>query len=154
MIYNSLTTPVDTLHRWYEWISENIRIKKQYKWISEYICIKKWCKYDTNEYSYQKIFEYIRIIVTPLCTLSSSSMICFYFDSKKTLIVCLDICFHIFVFIVTCNLPSSPSSPSTKRKAESRKKRTSWSPITHLYSAKRGFLKLAFFFSHFSPLCL
>ena len=100
-----------------------------------------------------EIFEYIRIFVTPLCTLSSSSMICFYFDSKKTLIVCLDICFHIFVFIVTCNLPSSPSSPSTKRKAESRKKRTSWSPITHLYSEKRSFLKLALLFSDFSPLC-
>ena len=64
----------------------------------------------------------------------------FWFWLQGTLIVCHDICFHIlswFVFIVTCNLPSSPSSPSTKRKAESRKKRTSWSPITHLYSAKK-----------------
>ena len=41
----------------YERISEYIRIKKSYERISEYICIKN----DTNEYSYRKIFEYIRI---------------------------------------------------------------------------------------------
>ena len=29
--------------------------------MSEYICIKKGYEYDTNEYSWRKIFEYIRL---------------------------------------------------------------------------------------------
>ena len=59
----------------YKRIFEYIYIQKRYEWISEYICIKKtirmnmriysyqkkWYKYDTKEYSYWKIFEYIRI---------------------------------------------------------------------------------------------
>ena len=59
----------------YKGISEYIRIKKWYEQISEFIHIKKnntneylnifaskkWYEYDTNEYSYWKIFEYIRI---------------------------------------------------------------------------------------------
>ena len=40
----------------------NIFISKiQYELISEYISIKKWYEYDTNEYLYQKIFEYPNI---------------------------------------------------------------------------------------------
>ena len=59
----------------YEQISKYIRIKKWYEGISEYIRTKKnntieypnmfasknWYEYDTNEYSYREIFEYIRI---------------------------------------------------------------------------------------------
>ena len=45
-------------------ILTNIRIclyKKQYERMSEHICIKKCYDYDTNEYSYWKILEYIQI---------------------------------------------------------------------------------------------
>ena len=48
--------------KWYERIYEYIRIQKKHT--NEYTNIfvsKKWYEYDTNEYSYRKILEYIRI---------------------------------------------------------------------------------------------
>ena len=79
---------LDLLAQTLDFSLEYIRIKKRYERISEYIRIKKmirtniriysyqknntneypnifaskkWYEYDTNEYSYRKIFEYIRI---------------------------------------------------------------------------------------------